>query len=191
MNVPSRCRWNDRWRKKAVTANFIADPWLQKIRPLLHRGKAIDIACGMGRNAVFLAEQGFAVTAVDVSEVALSLLDDEAQRRGLTIETLQLDLETAAQLPAGPFDLLLNFFYLHRPLLPQELARVRPGGVIVMRTFSRAGSDRYGPIDPDISLRAGELLEIFADWEILLHEEGIEPSAKGGSLAGIVARRPD
>ncbi len=184
-------RWNDRWRKKAAVADFNADPWLQKIHPLLPRGKAIDIACGMGRNAVFLAEQGFAVTAVDVSEVALDLLDAEARRRDLVIETVPLDLETDAQLPAGPFDLLLNFFYLHRPLLAQELARVRPGGVIVLRTFSSAGADRYGPISPEISLRAGELLEIFTDWEILLHEEGIEPSAKGGSLAGIVARRPD
>ena len=183
-------KWNDRWREKAATANFKADPWLQKIRPLLPQGNAIDIACGMGRNAIFLAEQGFTVTAVDMSEVALSLLDAEAQRRGLAIETVQLDLESAPQLPDGPYDLLLNFFYLHRPLLPQELARVRPGGVAAMRIFSSAGSDRFGPIRPEISLRPGELLEVFSDWEVLLYEEGLEPSAKGGSLAGIVARRP-
>jgi SAM-dependent methyltransferase len=184
-------KWNARWREKATTANWQADPWLRLVLPLLPRGNVLDIACGMGRNAIFLAEQGYAVTAVDMSEVALSLLDEEAQHRGLAIKTLQLDLESALQLPVGPFDLLLNFFYLHRPLLPQERARVRPGGVVVMRTFSSAGVDRFGPARPEISLRPGELPEIFSGWEVLLHEEGLEPSAKGGSLAGIVARRPD
>ena len=184
-------KWNARWREKAATANWQADPWLQKVLPLLPGSTALDIACGMGRNAIFLAEQGFAVAAVDMSEVALGLLDEEAQRRDLAIDILQLDLEGAAPvLPAGPFDLLLNFFYLHRPLFAQELARVRPGGIAVVRTFSSAGTDQFGPIRPEIALRPGELLEIFFGWEVLLHEEGLEPSAKGGSLAGIVARRP-
>ncbi|HEY5674162.1 MAG TPA: class I SAM-dependent methyltransferase [Malonomonas sp.] len=182
--------WNARWREKAVTANWQADSWLQRVRAYLPEGSALDIACGMGRNAIYLAEQGFAVTAVDMSEVALSYLKEEAQRRGLEIEITHIDLETAPVLPTGPFDLLLNFFYLHRPLLPLELEQVRPGGVAVFRTFSSAGSEQFGPIRQDIALHPGELLEIFAGWEILFHEEGLEPSAKGGSLAGIVARKP-
>ena len=186
----SQSKWDLRWQEKAATANWLADPWLQRVLPLLPVGSALDIACGMGRNSLYLAEQGFAVSAVDMSAVALDLLADEARHRGLSIETQQIDLEQKPQLPDGLFDLLLNFFYLHRPLIPQELARVRPGGVAVFRTFSRAGTDRFGAIRPEISLCAGELLEIFSDWEVLLHEEGIEPSAKGGSLAGIVARRP-
>ena len=181
--------WNARWREKAITANWQADAWLQRVRPLLPAGRVLDIACGMGRNAIFLAEQGYAVTAVDMSEVALGLLDTEAKSRGLEIDSLHIDLESAPVLPMGPFDLLLNFFYLHRPLLPLELARVRLGGVAVFRTFSSAGSDQFGPIRPDIALHPGELLDVFAGWEILLHEEGLEPSAKGGSLAGIVARK--
>ncbi len=183
--------WNARWREKAVTANWQADSWLLRVRRFLPEGKVLDIACGMGRNAIFLAEQGFAVTAVDMSEVALGFLDTEARRRGLEIKIQHIDLETLPVLPVGPFDLLLNFFYLHRPLLPLELARVRPGGVAVFRTFSSAGSDQFGPIRQDICLYPGELLEVFNGWEILLHEEGLEPSAKGGSLAGIVARKPD
>lgn len=181
--------WNARWREKAITANWQADGWLLRARSLLPAGRALDIACGMGRNAIFLAEQGVAVTAVDMSEVALGLLETEAKARGLEIDCLHLDLETSPVLPLGPFDLLLNFFYLHRPLLPLELARVRAGGVAVFRTFSSAGTDRFGPIRPDIALHPGELLHIFSGWEILLHEEGLEPSAKGGSLAGIVARK--
>ena len=186
----SQRKWNSRWREKAAKANWQADPWLQRIRPLLLQGTVLDIACGMGRNAIYLAEEGFVVTAVDISPVALELLEQQATQRKLHIKTAQLDLENDSILPTGPFDLLLNFFYLHRPLLAQELSRVRPGGIAVVRTFSQAGSEQFGEVRPEISLRPGELLEIFSGWTILQHEEGLEPSAKGGSLAGIVARRP-
>lgn len=184
----SRATWNSRWREKADDT-WEPDPWLLKVRPLLPGGRALDIACGRGRNALYLAEQGLSVTAIDVSEEALAQLAAEASRRNLQIETRQVDLETAPHLAAGEFDLVLDFFYLHRPLLPALRQSVRPGGVAVLRTFSRAGSFPGGPDNPDIVLHTGELLEIFAGWTTLLHEEGIEPSRKGGSLAGIVARR--
>lgn len=186
----SEHKWDIRWREKATRSTWQPDPWLLKVRPRFQQGTALDIACGMGRNAIYLAEEGFKVSAVDVSQVGLDLLNQEAQRRGLEIETQQVDLEKREPvLPVGPFDLLLNLFYLHRPLLPQELAKVRPGGIAVVRTFSRAGAEKFGAVRPEISLAEGELLEIFSGWEVLLHEEGLEPSTKGGSLAGIVARR--
>jgi SAM-dependent methyltransferase len=188
MNDP-RTSWNSRWRDKSDDP-WEPDPWLLKIRPLLPAGRALDIACGRGRNSLYLAEQGLSVTAVDVSDEALAQLSREAARRNLPVKTRRVDLEADPQLPGANFDLVLDFFYLHRPLLPQLLDSVRPGGVAVLRTFSSAGSFPGGPDNPDFVLRPGELLEIFAGWEILLHEEGVEPSRKGGSLAGIVARRP-
>lgn len=185
----SRTIWNHRWREKAADP-WQPDPWLIRIRPLLPCGRVLDIACGRGRNALFLAEQGMSVTAVDISEEALEQLTREAARRNLPVEARRLDLETDPHLPADAFDLVLDFFYLHRPLLPSLRQAVRPGGVAVLRTFSRAGSFPGGPENPDFVLHPGELLKIFTGWEILLHEEGMEPSRKGGSLAGIVARRP-
>ena len=184
-----RTTWNSRWREKADDS-WVPDPWLLRVRPMLPYGRALDIACGRGRNALYLAEQGMSVTALDVSEEALAQLAAEAARRNLPVETRRVDLEATPQLSVNAYDLVLEFFYLHRPLLPQLLEAVRPGGVVVLRTFSRAGSFSGGPDNPDFVLRPGELLEIFAGWEILLHEEGMEPSRKGGSLAGIVARRP-
>lgn len=185
----SRDTWNSRWREKADDA-WEPDPWLLKVRPLLPGGRALDIACGRGRNALYLAELGWTVTGVDVSEEALAQLAAEATRRNLKIETRQVDLEETPQLTGDTFDLVIDLFYLHRPLLPSLRQSVRPGGVAVLRTFSQAGSFPGGPENPDIVLRPGELPEVFRGWEILLHEEGIEPSRKGGSLAGIVARRP-
>jgi SAM-dependent methyltransferase len=186
-----RDKWNARWRDKAATAEWHGDPWLQRIMPLLSPGRALDVACGSGRNAVYLAERGFAVTAVDLSQEALRLLNWEAGRRGLAIETRLIDLEQAAPLlPAGPYDLVIDFFYLHRPLLPRLAELLEPGGILVLRTFSCAGSFPGGPDNPDFVLNPGELLDLFQNWDILFHEEGLEPSHKGGSLAGIVARRP-
>jgi tellurite methyltransferase len=182
-------RWDQRWLEKASQPDQQADPWLQRITPLLVPGRVLDVACGMGRNAVYLAERGFSVTAVDVSPVALDLLKAQADKRELDIETRLIDLESQPLLPAGPFDLLLNLFYLHRPLLPALLKRVAAGGMAVFRTFSSAGPAQFGSVNPEFALRPGELLEIFAGWDVLLHEEGLEPSRKGGSLAGIVARR--
>jgi len=183
-------KWNARWRDKAANSDLQVDPWLQRVLPLLHPGRALDVACGRGRNALFLAEQGFSVTAIDLAQEALVLLDLEAARRGLAIATRQVDLEMEPLLPAGPFDLVIDFFYLHRPLLPLLGELLRPGGLMVLRTFSCAGPFPGGPDNPDFVLNPGELLELFQSWDILLHEEGLEPSHKGGSLAGIVARRP-
>jgi SAM-dependent methyltransferase len=148
------------------------------------------VACGSGRNALFLAANGFAVTAIDLSQEGLALLEREAARRGLAIATRQVDLENNPLLPPGPFDLIIDFFYLHRPLLPRLCERLRPGGLLLLRTFSCAGTFPGGPDNPAFVLDPGELLALFAGSEILVHEEGVEPSHKGGSLAGIVARRP-
>jgi SAM-dependent methyltransferase len=189
MNETQR-KWNDRWREKTSTTKWQVDPWLQKVLPLLPRGRALDVACGAGRNALFLAEQQFRVMAIDISDEALGQLRHEAKSRELSIDAQQVDLEINPVLPRGPFELVLVLFYLHRQLLPLLRKAVRPGGVIVLRTFSSAGPFAGGPDIPDFVLRPGELLEVFADWEILLHEEGFEPSRKGGSVAGIVARRP-
>jgi tellurite methyltransferase len=182
-------KWDERWREKADEP-LAPDPWLLRVSPLLPGGSALDLASGRGRNALFLAERGFSVTAFDISAEALTQLALEATRRGLTVATCRIDLETDPQLPWHAFDLVLDFFYMHRPLLPHLKTAVKPGGVAVLRTFSNAGSFPGGPANQSHVLRPGELLEIFAGWEVLLHEEGLEPSKKGGSLAGIVARRP-
>ena len=187
----TQSKWNNRWREKIATTKGQVDPWLQKILPMLPKGHVLDVACGAGCNALFLAEQQFKVMAIDISDVALAQLHQEAISRDLSIETCQIDLEASPVLPNGPFDLVLDLFYLHRPLLPLLRKAVRPAGVAVLRTFSCAGSFVGGPDNPDFVLRPGELLEIFAGWDVLFHEEGLEPSSKGGSVAGIVARRPE
>lgn len=181
--------WDKVWQERGENP-LLFDPWLKRVLPLLPQGKLLDIACGRGRNALPMAELGYSVTALDSSPQGLSQLNDEALRRSLTIATVQQDLEQAPQLPQAAFDVVLQFFYLQRSLFDALRAAVRPSGVVVARTFSRAGDFAGGPGNPDYVLEIGELLSVFDGWEILLHEEGLDEAERGGGLAGIVARKP-
>jgi SAM-dependent methyltransferase len=181
-------KWDTIWHERAGE-RLTTDPWLLRVLPLLPPGRVLDLACGRGRNALFMAERGYAVTAVDASAEALAQLDQAARRRGLAVTTGRIDLEHAP-LSFTPFDVVLQFFYLQRSLISALQRLVRPGGVAVLRTFSRAGPFAGGPGNPDYVLQQGELLRLFAGWEVLLHEEGRDRSHRGGSLAGIAARRP-
>lgn len=187
----SRDKWNQRWQEKSSTPEWTPDDWLQRTLPYLpESGTALDLACGIGRNTLCLARRGYRVTAVDFSEVALQLLRHETRHPDLHVDVIQADLETAG-LPSSlhHYDLVLQFYYLYRPLFPSLLEAVRPGGLAIVRTFSRAGEDRFGSVNKEISLAPGELLNLFGGWDVLLYEEGLEPSRKGGSLAGILARK--
>ena len=189
MSNGSQERWNHRWHKQRGD-ELVADDWLLAVGPLLQPGRALDLACGRGRNALELARRGYAVTAIDQSEEALAQLAAAAQAESLQIDCRCCDLERQPPVLEHGYDVVLGFFYLHRPLLPWLLSAVKPGGVAVLRTFSYAGSFPPGGLDPRFVLQPGELLTVFSGWEILRHEEGLEPSRKGGALAGIVARKP-
>lgn len=181
--------WNKVWQERGQRP-LLFDPWLKQVLPLLPSGQLLDIACGRGRNALPMAELGYAVTALDASSQGLNQLTDEASRRNLAIATVQQDLEQLPRLPSAFFDVVLQFFYLQRSLFDAVQAAVLPGGVVVARTFSRAGDFAGGPGNPDYVLEVGELLTLFKGWEILLHEEGLDEAERGGGLAGIVARKP-
>ena len=181
--------WDKVWQERGEKP-LLFDPWLKRVLPLLPLGTVLDIACGRGRNALPMAELGYAVTALDASSQGLKQLNDEAHRRGLAITTMPQDLEQTPQLPREAFDVVLQFFYLQRSLFDAVRQAVRPGGVVVARTFSRAGNFTGGPGNPDYVLEVGEFLTLFKGWEILLHEEGLDEGERGGGLAGIVARKP-
>jgi 2-polyprenyl-3-methyl-5-hydroxy-6-metoxy-1,4-benzoquinol methylase len=182
--------WNQRWSDRNSHEGWQVDNWLRQQQHLLSQGTALDVACGRGRNSLYLARTNYHVTAIDYSSIALLQLKEVATAEHLEIKTLQIDLEQQIALPQGHFDLIINFYYLHRPLIPQLMQCVKPGGLIMIRTFSEVIIDKPCTLDPQMHLQAGELLKLFSDWQILVYEEGIETSKKGGSLVGMVARKP-
>ncbi len=164
-------------------------PFLEEVLPPLPRGRALDLACGAGRDSVFLALHGFDVTAVDVDEGALERTRALAARHGVAVETRRVDLERdATPLVESPWTLIVCFRFLHRLLLPAIGAALAPGGHLVYETF-RVGQQRFGrPTHPRFLLEAGEMARAFAALEILRCEE---PDPPGGPITTrLLARRP-
>jgi tellurite methyltransferase len=162
--------------------------WLTINRPLLPAtGDSLDLACGSGRHAVWLAEQGFQTMAIDRDAAAIEQLNEEASRRGLSIRTRAVDLESTERvLEPDSFDLIVVVHYLHRPLFPSIVSALRPGGVLVYETFTRAQAARGRPTNPAFLLEPGELLTLVGPLQILTSREG---DFDGRFVASIVAMR--
>ena len=160
--------------------------WLTGNRHLLPAaGDSLDLACGSGRNAIWLAEQGFRTLAVDRDAAAIASLNEEASRRGVSIQTAIVDLENGQPFLAPvSFDLVVVVHYLHRPLFPSIVSALRPGGVLVYETFTRAQAARGKPTNPAFLLEEGELLRLVQPLEILASREG---DFEGHMVAGVVA----
>lgn len=163
-------------------------PWLvAQLHHLSSHGVALDVACGRGRNALWLAERGLTVVAVDRDADAVAALADQARRRGLRITARVADLEAPDWTPgAAPFDVIAVFNYLHRPLLPRLVGALRPGGVLVYETFTQAQALVGRPRNPDFLLGPGELRRLTAPLAVLDEREG---EYEGRWIASIAARK--
>ena len=150
-------------------------------------GRALDIACGSGRNALFLAEKGFEVTAVDISPVALARGAQRARQKSLSISWQQADLENYSPDPAA-YDLIVNIDYLQRSLMPVIKAALKVGGFVIFETFLIDQQTIGHPKNPNYLLQHNELLGYFRDFRVLCYREGKviingDPSFRAGILA--------
>ncbi|MFM8540028.1 MAG: dihydroneopterin aldolase [Nitrospira sp.] len=179
-----------------LPAQFLLD---QKHRfPRISHTMALDVACGRGRNALYLAEQGFTVDAVDRDEQALAELSASAtqrQQRGITTHTL--DLETDAShpptLPRAYYDVITVFFYLHRLLFPALVRALTPGGVLIYETFTIENHlRRQHPRRREFCLEPNELLTLAQGLRVLHYEEGehIDSHGTAAFTARLLAERP-
>jgi len=173
---------SDRSEKPSAFLKQIFDEGHWDIAP----GRALDIASGAGRNALFLAEKGFHVTAIDISQVGLDQGARRAAERSLSIAWQQADLENC-QLPPGPYELIVNINYLQRSLIPHMKSALAPGGYIVFETYLIDQQTIGHPKNPDYLLGHNELLSHFRDFRVLCYREGkfvddAEPSYRAGIL---------
>ena len=166
-----------------------ASAWLVAHAHLLPRaGDALDVACGRGRNALWLAERGLQTLAVDRDADAVGALNAEAERRGLPVRAKVMDLENGrVPFERAAYDLVVVVHYLHRPLFPILLDALRPGGMLVYETFTRAQAERGRPTNPAFLLEPGELFELVRPLDVLAHREG---DYDGRMIASVVGRNP-
>ena len=199
----SRADWDAKHSLAAKEAVEAPAGILNELWPLLPAGAALDLACGRGRNAIFLAGHGRPVTAVDWSAAALDLLEKRAQTLDLAvrridrleqakpgragIDLVQADLERA-ELGADGYFLILCVQYLQRSLFPQICRALRPGGMLLFETYTKAQLDfAGGPRNPEHLLDRGELRRAFPELQTVFYRE---LRAEQG-IASLAARKPE
>ncbi len=175
-------RSGDRGKEEKPTALLVETA--EKLLP----GTAIDLACGAGRHALYLADRGWNVTAVDGSETAVELVRRRAAARGLDVHARVADLtDSAFALPKEAFDLIVIAYYLQRDLFAKAKAAVRPSGIVIAIVHTPEPGETWS----EKRAAQGELRKFFSGWEILWDYEGSSRDpAHRRPVAEIAARRP-
>lgn len=181
-------RWDRKYDAGEGPAHFRPNPLLTEHRHLLRGGRALDVACGFGGNAIYLAEHGYQVDAVDASGVALGRAQTEARGRGLQVGFVQADLERW-WIPPQRYDLITMFHYLNRELTPRLVSGLRAGGLWFQAQRNVGFLDVRPGFNPAYLVQAGELalLAEQAGLEIVLHKDG---SPEDATISALIARKP-
>jgi tellurite methyltransferase len=164
-----REKWNDRYRA-ASDEPRAARVLSENLHLLPAAGRALDLACGRGGNALLLAAQGLEVEAWDIADVAVAALQAEAARRRLPVRARVRDVEAR---PPGPesFDVIVVSYFLDRDLIPALVQALRPGGLVFYQTFTRQRVSNRGPQQAQYRLDEQELLRLFAGLQVLFYRE--------------------
>ena len=162
--------------------------WLVQHADLLPgAGHALDVACGRGRHALWLAEHGLTTLGIDRDPDAVRELNDVARARRLPLRAEVRDIESGGTPFRGiTYDVIVVVHYLHRPLFPALIDALAPGGLLVYETFTREQAARGKPTNPEFLLESGELLDLVRPLDVLVSREG---DYDGRMVASVIARR--
>ncbi len=190
MSEADRDKWDTRYRQGSYRARTHPTELLAEWLPRLPRGRALDVACGAGRNALYLAEAGYEVDAIDISRVALDRLRATAQARGLKVTCIEADLESA-DLPGQRYDLIVMARYTNAALSPPLVGLLRDGGHFLCEVHLATDHDVIGPSDPAFRMAPNELLRLAAELRVLYYREAIveDPDGRQSALAQLIASR--
>ena len=179
-------RWDKRFGRKEYALGTKPNPFLKKAIHLLPGGKALDMATGEGRNAVFLAQHGFEVDAVDISAKGLKKARKLAREAGVRVNAFLVDLDHY-QIEEDRYDLIANFYFLKRRLIPKIRKGLRKGGKIIFETYllEHRTLAAGGPRQAKYFLKPNELLRFFKDFRILFYREGI--FREGGRIKAVAS----
>lgn len=155
---------------------------------LLPIGRALDIAMGEGRNAIFLAKKGYQVDGVDISTSALRKAARLANENNVMVNLINADLDGYKIQPES-YDVILNINYLNRGLIPQIKLGLKKGGIVVFEnlTVEHAKNPLGKGVSRDYLLELGELRRLFKDFEILVD---LETNDGKEASASLIARKP-
>jgi 2-polyprenyl-3-methyl-5-hydroxy-6-metoxy-1,4-benzoquinol methylase len=184
-------RWDERFGRKEFALGKEPNLFLKKHIHLLPIGKAIDIATGEGRNAVFLAQNGFEVDAVDISEKGLKKVRALAREKGVEINTVLVDLDQY-QIEKERYDLIANFYFLKRRLIPRIRTGLKKGGKVIFETYilEHRTLATGGPKQAKYFLKPNESLRLFKKFRIQFYREGIfREGGRKKAVASLIAEK--
>ena len=173
----TKARWNERYDRNMYIYGKEPTAFLKEKMDGLKKGKALVLAMGEGRNAVYLAQNGFDVTGVDISEVAIEKCNELAKEKNTTVNAVVADL-TDYDMGEEQFDLITKFYYYEPSIFPQVIEALKPGGMFILEQFSidhlkYRETSRFGPGNPDYLVKPNELLEHFKSLRILYYEDAV------------------
>ena len=188
----ARDRWNRKYRESPGSWRepdpFLPFAFSEYIHPLFPTaGHALDLAGGAGRHAIWLTRQGWEVTLIDIAKAGLEQARQNAGPLGSHVDCVEDDL-TCFEARQSQFDLVMAFFYLERRIFPEIVKAIRPGGLLIYKTLTRAQLELPGgPKDPAYLLEEGELLRLAQTeaLQVMHYREQIAENA----TAELVARR--
>ena len=190
-------RWNLKYEGTTYIYGKEPTAFLNEKLSLLKKGKALVLAMGEGRNAVYLAENGFDVTGVDISAVGIEKCERLAEERGVAVNSVVADL-TDYDMGREQYDLITNFYFFDKSILPGVIDSLKPGGIFIFETYSRdhPKHSKFGPKNPDYLVKPNELLEIFKSLRILYYEDMVTELNEGmhkgkAALIRLIARKPE
>lgn len=187
-------KWDERYRAGAYAERTHPTELLRRHLGGIPRGRALDVACGAGRNALFLAESGVEVDAVDISQVALARANELAVARNLRVNWIRGDL-AGGVVPLVPenrrYSLILMIRYVDLPLIAELISLLDDDGVLIVEEHLQADVPVAGPTNPAFRLAPNALLDAARDLRVLLYREGLvrDPDGGNAALAQLIACR--
>lgn len=191
MTERSLDKWNKRYRESDHHLDKEPSELLVKWEPNFPTGRVLDLACGAGRNSIFLAGKGYSVDALDFSEEALKIAEARAKDQNLHINWIRADLKEY-KLPKEAYDVVVNSYFHPKDRISMIKNSLKWGGFILLEHhITTEEPEIHGPSSDNHRFKPNELLHLFSDFQILYYEEGLGYTDDGRKFANarIVARK--
>ena len=189
MSQQDRNKWNQRYVENSDRKGnpvILLEEWLPKLRV----GKTLDVACGAGRNALFLAHAGFDVDAIDISQQGLNKARQNAESQGFDINWIEHDFDQPYAFD-DDYDLIVVMWYVNLPLITRLCDCLAPGGFLLCEEHLMTDEEVIGPRTSSYRVAPGALREAVSALEVLHYEESIVSNSEGEAIASarVVARK--
>jgi tellurite methyltransferase len=192
MSDSDRVKWDARYAEGAYSGRTHPSEFLRKCVDQWPPGRALDIACGAGRNALFLARAGWSVDAIDISSVALERAQTGAAAEGLKVAWHCQDVLTDPLMPGRDYQLIMMFRFVAPDLLHTLPALLAPGGMLMVEEHMVWPKPVTGPGSNRFRVAPDALHGLFGEMEVLVETAGevLEPDGTTAALARLLVKKP-